>query len=307
MIISEVKLNNSKYKPSLNGLPIKTQTVDVICDICGKQYKAGYNYLEIGREKHGQDLCRSCKMKNEYKNGERKSKGWQWWNNGKSLDEKLGKARADKYRHTMSVLAKGKNNPNYGGIYSKGFAEEHLKRWGTFEEMYGEEEALRIKKKLSKATSGKNNPMFGKPSPQGSGNGWSGWYKGWYFRSLRELSYMINVIEKNNLKWESAEKKKYRIPYINWEGTERNYFADFIIGNNLIEIKPKKLINTDTVNRKRKAAEKFCKNIGLQYLLLSEEDFDSLSQHEIKNLIDNGIIKFIDRYEKRYSEEYEIK
>jgi hypothetical protein len=68
----------------------------------------------------------------------------------------------------------------------------------TYEELYGKEKANKMKNNLSILNSGSKNKMYGKPSPQGSGNGWSGWYKGWYFRSLIELSYMVNVIEK---KW----------------------------------------------------------------------------------------------------------
>jgi len=51
--------------------------------------------------------------------------------------------------------------------------------------------------------------MYGKPAPIGSGNGWSGWYKGWYFRSLLELSFMINVIERFKMSWQNAETKKH--------------------------------------------------------------------------------------------------
>ena len=56
--------------------------------------------------------------------------------------------------------------------------------------------------------------MFGRPTPQGSGNGWKGWYKGWFFRSLKELSYVVNVLEPNGDIWESAENIK--IPYVNY-------------------------------------------------------------------------------------------
>ena len=51
--------------------------------------------------------------------------------------------------------------------------------------------------KHSANNKGEGNPMFGKPSPEGTGNGWSGWYKGWIFRSLRELSFIVNFVEKN--------------------------------------------------------------------------------------------------------------
>jgi hypothetical protein len=63
-----------------------------------------------------------------------------------------------------------------------------------------------MKKKMSDSISGEKNFWFGKPSPVGSGNGWSGWYKGWYFRSLLELSFMIKVIERFKFSWKSADR-----------------------------------------------------------------------------------------------------
>ena len=82
--------------------------------------------------------------------------------------------------------------------------------------------------------------MYGKPAPIGSGNGWSGWYKGWYFRSLLELSFMINVIERFNMPWISAENQTYKISYVDTNLKQRNYYADFIIDNKyIVECKPK--------------------------------------------------------------------
>ena len=93
----------------------------------------------------------------------------------------------------------------------------------TFEELYGKEKAEEIKKKISKRSSGSNNPMFGKPSPQGSGNGWSGWYKGFFFRSLLELSFLV---KSNISEIENAEYIK--IKYIDENGKERNYLPDYL-------------------------------------------------------------------------------
>ena len=90
---------------------------------------------------------------------------------------------------------------------------------------YGKEEADRLligfKKKQSESHRGEKNHMFGKPSPQGSGNGWSGWYKDWYFRSLRELSYMIKVLEAQQLVWETPDKN-FKIPYTDRKSTRLN-------------------------------------------------------------------------------------
>jgi endogenous inhibitor of DNA gyrase (YacG/DUF329 family) len=172
-------------------------------------------------------------------------------------------------------------------------------------EKYGQEEANRrlieFKKKQSENNSGSGNPMFGKPSPQGSGNGWSGWYKGWYFRSLRELSYMIKVLETQKLNWEIPDKK-YKIPYVDYAGQIRTYFPDFIVDTNkLVEIKPTKLHNTPKVLAKRKAAEDFCQSQDMSYELI---DPPILSQEEIKQLYISGQIKFLERYDKKFRERY---
>ena len=133
----------------------------------------------------------------------------------------------------------------------------------TFEEIYGKEKAAELKEKLSERFSGENNPMFGKPSPKGSGNGWSGWYKNFYFRSLLELSFLIR--EQRELK--SAESIK--IPYIDFDGTARTYHPDFICENTLIEIKPKKLLGTATNKLKFEAGKKFCENNDFQFKILT--------------------------------------
>ena len=52
MIISKIKLNNSKYKKSLKNTPIKTQTVLVKCDTCEKEYRSSYSNIEINRKKY---------------------------------------------------------------------------------------------------------------------------------------------------------------------------------------------------------------------------------------------------------------
>ena len=144
--------------------------------------------------------------------------------------------------------------------------------------------------------------MYGKPSPQGSGNGWSGWYKGWFFRSIHELSYMINVIEKNGWKWESGEQKKFSIPYVDWEGKPRTYFADFVIdGKLLVECKPKRLHKSVAVQSKQKGAIEFCQKNGLTYQI---ECPILLSTDEMKSLHDSKKITLLDRYEVKYIERY---
>lgn len=153
-----------------------------------------------------------------------------------------------------------------------------------------------FKSKQSKNNSGEGNPMYGKPSPIGSGNGWSGWYKGWYFRSLLELSYMIFVIERFNIKWESGEKKKNRIEYyIN--NKKRNYFPDFIINDKyVVECKPKKLWNTEINKLKFKYADEYCKSNNM---IMKITDCSKINKEELISLYKSGYIVFIEKYKLR--------
>lgn len=197
------------------------------------------------------------------------------------------------FRRLRSEQCKGEKNP----IYGTSNYEIWLKK-------FGKEKADELKEqcrdKKSKASSGSNNPMYGKPSPQGSGNGWSGWYKGWFFRSLRELSYVINVIEANGLEWSSAEKKELRISYVDFAGHLRTYSADFLVaGKKLIEVKPVKLFSSPTVRIKQEAAIDFCIQNGLTYEIV---DSPMLSDAEITKLYVDGTIQFTERYEKKFLE-----
>ena len=171
--------------------------------------------------------------------------------------------------------------------------------YDIWKEKYSEEEyqskVLARSKNISEKFSGENNPMYGKPSPNGSGNGWSGWYKNWFFRSLGELSYVINVLEANNTEWKSAENIK--IPYVDWDGKTRNYFPDFITKDYLIECKPKKLHNTPKVQAKALAAIEYCKVIGVQYILEESPIFDECL---LEQLIESGKVKLTDKYSAKY-------
>jgi len=218
-----------------------------------------------------------------------------------------GKKHTEKTKTLLSEKFKGKSrSPDtaYGG--KRGSPPNLKPVYEIWVEKYGIEEADRRQaadnERKSIASKGKNNPMYGKPAPQGSGNGWSGWYKGWYFRSLRELSYMIKVIEKENLKWKTTESKEFAIPYINYDGVERNYFPDFLLeGNRLIECKPKRLHASVSVLLKKEAAERYCLKRNWTYELLEPE---MLSEEEILEIYKLGLIKFLPRYEEKFKEKY---
>ena len=206
---------------------------------------------------------------------------------------KLGK------KHTKTSLdkMKGLSSGNKNGMFGKSFYEIWVDKFGK---EIADEKLNSFKNKQSLINSGSGNSMFGKPSPTGSGNGWSGWYKGWYFRSLRELTYMIKIIERFNLKWESGESNKYKISYIDYKGNDRNYFPDFVVnGKYIIECKPKKLWYSDNVIRKKESAIIYCEKNNLTYKLV---DIGVITDKEIEILYNNKMIVFLNRYEIKFKE-----
>lgn len=192
--------------------------------------------------------------------------------------------------HAAKVIEVGKKNLLKGSPYN------------FWVEKYGTEEAdIRFevaKAKQSKRNSGSGNPMFGKPSPTGSGNGWSGWYKGWYFRSLRELKFVLDL-EVANQEWSTGEKKKISVPYISPTGSQRSYFPDFIVGQRVIEVKPRRLWNSPQVLAKKNAAMIHFAALGMTYELV---DPGKIDDKVVDQLYKAAMIKWLPRYEKKYQE-----
>lgn len=189
----------------------------------------------------------------------------------------------------LSIAFSGSNNPMFGrSLYD------------VWAERYGKDEAdlkfNQLREKRSERVLGENNPMFGKPSPQGSGNGWSGWYKDkTFFRSIRELSYIVLFLEKSNVNWTTAESIK--VPYTDWKGNLRTYHPDFKYDYYLIEIKPKKLHLSPSVVLKSEAAKKYCEANNMVYQLI---DPPILETNDVLNLRNLKEIKFTKRYEEKF-------
>ena len=310
-------MNNSivRLQGHLKGVDyMKKETFNRNCPKCNKKltYTNKKNRNSANKKK---SLCASCATKITENDPVHKEKMTAY---RRELYKERGnpfrgKKHSDKSKENMKKAQQAldkKNNPIY---QSKEFREKSARKgskngmygktiYGVWLEKYGKEEADRrdkiLRAKRSKAVSGKNNPMYGKPSPQGAGNGWSGWYKGWFFRSIRELSYMINVIEAKKLKWRTAETRDLSIKYINYDGTERTYRADFLINEKtMVEVKPIKLFNTPNNLLKKKAAIKFCNKNGYDYKVV---DIKLLDINKIVSLYNHKEIKFTKKYEEKY-------
>lgn len=271
------------------------------CPKCGSEilYKRKYDMLSA--DKKG-SVCKLCRAKlivlnrrsylgssNPYYGKKHTQKIKQKMVQGQSKFKMSVSPEAFRQSKSRDVL--GNKNPMYGKTVYQVWVEK-----------YGEKETKRKWEQLqslkSIKMSGSGNPMYGKPSPKKSGNGWSGWYKGWYFRSLIEISYLLKEIESKGFEWESGEKHKYTILY-NFDGKKRTYRPDFVVGRDVIECKPKALHSSRLVVAKTKAAKRFCSKRGLCYILV---DYPKLTISEIEYLLSGGELKFTQRTSRRFDE-----
>jgi hypothetical protein len=286
------------------------------CPECDKELTYGTK-RNWEKAEAGNNLCRSCSRKAYFRTPESKENrerlgkySRQHFNGdgnpfyGRSHSQEtirkiqqnrdVSAFKTDGFKEKMSRVTSGTNNPMYDrNVYN------------IWVQKYGEEEARKrmadLSAKRSENSSGEKNPMYGKPAPKGSGNGWGGWYKGWYFRSLKELSYMLYVIEPNNYVWKNAECKELSIPYVDHLGAQRTYRADFLLEDQLlIEVKPKALMETAINKLKKKAAERFCAARGLEYRMV---DVKTIEHSELLALCQKGLVKLGDptRLEKKYA------
>lgn len=255
--------------------------------------------LKMSKAHKGKVVSKETKEKMSKNNGMRGRSFHSVW------VEKYGKEIADKklveFKKKMSKVTSGKNNPMSGRKRpdNKG-SKSNYQYWI---DKYGEEKANELlenfKNRVSLKMSGKNNPMYGKPAPKGSGAGIAGWYKHIYFRSLKELIYML-YLDESGIEYKSAEDISVEYNY----NKSRTYRADFLVDNKyLIEIKPKSLQNTNEVLLKKDAAEKYCKENNLIYKIL-DVDHDLKYFKKIEELLSLNKIKFNNKNKERFFKFY---
>lgn len=287
----------------------------IVCPNCSISRKVNkqQNYLNNKRirETGKAILCLSCSRSNQWKQytDEQKESIYNKRNFKGTNNPFYGKKHTKETKQKLSLKRKGKaisdshknkiiqtitNNPE--NINRKPFYDCWVDKYGK---EVADEKLIEYKKKQSIASTGSNNSMYGKPAPSKSGNGWQGWYKGLFFRSLRELSYIYNCLDKEDVLWNSAENNKYKISYL-FNEKVFNYFPDYIVNNKyLVEIKPKRLWNTPRILAKKEAAEKFCLDLNLTYELI---DPLLLDLSVLTNLIENNLVVFTDKTKIKYEQ-----
>jgi hypothetical protein len=238
--------------------------------------------------------CPECKKEITYKD----LKNVEYCNKHNILCSSCTKKKimqSKEVKEKISNASKGQNNP----MANRSFYEVWLQKYG---EEVANEKLKKFKENCSQRYKGENNPMYGKPSPKRSGNGYSGYYKEHYFRSILELSYLKYLLD-SNIRFESCENKKYRIEY-QLDNKQQTYFPDFCLldTEEIIEIKPKNLLNNKINKVKFEAAQN---KYGNRFKVLTENDFNKLEVQETYELYINKEIIFDKNYEQKFLEYYQ--
>lgn len=196
------------------------------------------------------------------------------------------------YKQTMSDAIKLADMSSQKQIASVTLSEYNRSLKGkSLTQIHGKEKADRIKEKISLSMSGEKNPAYGK-SYENGGKSVKGHYKGFFFRSLLEYSFMKHLesqgIDLNYVKYES-----FSIPY-EFEGRKRTYKIDFFVNNVAYEVKPSyalRYVTEGMINHaKWTAARQFFGEKGIEFQVVTEKDFDKV-QFDTARLDENVVWK----------------
>lgn len=245
-----------------------------ICQECKKEFEAR------GTTRKFCSLSCSCKFRNRTFDIK---KCWQ---------EKYGdmwEERYEKWREKMSNVTSGANNPMFGRHdHVHGLKKYALEKTGkSLEEIHGSEAAKNLRLRLSSLQAGENNPAFGKIYDNG-GKSLKGYYKGRFFRSLLEYSFMKHL-ESQGIALEVVEYESFKIPYT-LSGSPRTYTIDFYVKsqNIVYEVKPSYALKSVTNQCKFEAAQRFFESRGIMFKIVTESDFRKISFQDAQ--LDSDIV-----------------
>lgn len=148
---------------------------------------------------------------------------------------------------------------------------------------------VKLKRNLTCFEAGIMSKSYGGRRP-GSGRGICGWYKGFWCDSQWELAFIVYCLD-NNI---SIKRNQTGYKYL-FEGKEHKYFPDFIINNELYEIKG----YFKAVDYVKHAA---VKNLGLILHVLTFKDLIKVFNYikEVYKLNKDEVYKLYDNYMESY-------
>lgn len=282
--ISKGSIDQRLVKLKIIRSPEYFTDIKRICSKCGQESIHKNKLSKMDAEK-GDRQCRKC-LAEDFK--ERfKGEGNPFY--GKKHSEEVRQKTIERNKSRIVTEEWCRRSGEWLNAYSKLHPRKHpYEHWLVkFGKEVADQKMEELRKKYSVASSGERNPMYGKPTPKKAGNGWSGWYKDFYFRSLRELQFFIDH--------EGTEfvpihlDRKYSVKYVGINGQNRTYSADFILNNELIiEVKPMKLWSTRENILKFEAMKEHCLKMGLEFQVVDVKPEASI----LKEKYLKGEIKF---------------
>ena len=258
---------------------IPSRWIQIMCEQCGAPRTV------IRSLKKQIRFCnRSCSNKWQHANGIRKigfdpHKSWLT-HVLETCGPEIAAQRKLEHSNAMSVAIKAADMSLQKEIARSRWIELNRSHTGmTLEEIYGAEKATAIKQKLSDKTRGAKNPAYGKVYMNG-GKSVKGHYKGMFFRSLLEYSFMKHLESEGISLSDDVDSECFTIPYV-LEGRERTYHIDFYVKsrNVVYEIKQSYVLNCISLMNEAKwrAAEEYFTQRNLSFVIMTEIDFPKIS------------------------------
>jgi len=209
-----------------------------------------------------------------------------WTNKGYTIDQACDKIhniqtkRGNRFKEVHKGDYESFSNRCISFWTNKGYTEDEARKIIQKRQKYISSKDYQIEKHVSevgnykwdlisksKSHHGSNNGQFGKPSPSGSGRGYSGYYKENYFRSLLELYFLFDC-DKNGIKYICNEYSDSKIVLKMDNG--KNYYPDFIVGDHIVEVKSKwRLTHKDTLYKMNQTIKHYP---NYKYRIISEID-----------------------------------
>lgn len=198
-----------------------------------------------------------------------------WAVGGEMWREKWGDdadVKMEEFRKKISAATSGEKNPIYGKSRPQS-VKDAISRFHsrTDIEKYGAAKAAERSKKISSSTAGEKNPAYGKIYARG-GRSLKGYYKGKFFRSLLEYSFMKHL-ESTGFSLDDIDYECFIVPWVNEEGTNRTYRPDFYNPASKTVYEVKQSYALSSCNLKHEAAQSYFDDRGLTFKVVTENDF----------------------------------
>ena len=135
-----------------------------------------------------------------------------------------------------------------------------------------------------------------------SGGGVKGWYREHFFRSLRELTFMLHLDREGRV-WKTGETSDYVVRYVNpYTQKLGTYRPDFIVDTTrMVECKPISLQNTVIATVKAQAAREFCAQREMSYQII---DPGKITWQELFELERSAVVILTERTKKKLNENF---